>query len=330
MQLWLPETRGPVEPAKPAHQALMLLLGGQSEREVLRSRFRTRAAMRAQAAVQGRFLGGRPPYGYRLVDAGPHPNGAHARWGRRLQKLEPDPATAPYARWSFAQRLCGVSVASIARSLNERGVPCPSNVDRERNPHRSGEAWLLRTVAAILENPRYTGRQIWDRCGQRGWVVSQKRSHPALVSDEDFVAAQAIRAARPTRDGSTRVYLLAGLLRCAVCLRRMDAHWVNDRPGYRCRHGHTSARRQSSGSTKFFYVREDRVLAALFGDRQPEPLIAVLRAKGQVVVCDRGICRISTKELVPGNELLILCSADVSEERHTDLGLGLGEHVWTR
>jgi hypothetical protein len=23
---------------------------------------------------QGRYLGGRPPYGYRLADAGPHPN----------------------------------------------------------------------------------------------------------------------------------------------------------------------------------------------------------------------------------------------------------------
>ena len=30
--------------------------------------------MAAQAATEGRFLGGRPPYGYRLADAGPHPN----------------------------------------------------------------------------------------------------------------------------------------------------------------------------------------------------------------------------------------------------------------
>ena len=38
--------------------------------------------------------GGRPPYGYRLVDAGPHPNTAQAAWGRRLQRLDLDPATA--------------------------------------------------------------------------------------------------------------------------------------------------------------------------------------------------------------------------------------------
>ena len=51
--------------------------------------------MAVQTREQGRYLGGRPPYGYRLADAGPHPNKAHAAWGRRAHKLEPDPVTAP-------------------------------------------------------------------------------------------------------------------------------------------------------------------------------------------------------------------------------------------
>jgi site-specific DNA recombinase len=79
VQLWLPETSGLVDLHSPTHQAIMMLLGAQSKREVLRSRFRTTAAMQAQAREQGRYLGGRPPYGYRLADAGPHPNAAHAR-----------------------------------------------------------------------------------------------------------------------------------------------------------------------------------------------------------------------------------------------------------
>jgi len=32
--------------------------------------------MAVQVREQGRYLGGRPPYGYRLDDAGPHPNKA--------------------------------------------------------------------------------------------------------------------------------------------------------------------------------------------------------------------------------------------------------------
>jgi site-specific DNA recombinase len=111
---------------------LMQVLAAQSQREVVRSRHRTVAAMTAQTVEQGRFLGGRPPYGYRLVDVGPHPNRAHAAWGRRCQQLSPDPATAPHVRWMFAERLTGRSVASIARELNEQGVPCPSAADPER------------------------------------------------------------------------------------------------------------------------------------------------------------------------------------------------------
>jgi hypothetical protein len=38
-----------------------------------------------------------------------------------------------------------------------------SAADPKRNPHRSGARWTLRTVTAILANPRYTGRQVWNR-----------------------------------------------------------------------------------------------------------------------------------------------------------------------
>jgi hypothetical protein len=158
VQLWLPEADGPVDLDDPVHQALMLLLGSQSRREVLRARHRVLAAMHIQTCVQGRFLGGRPPYGYCLADAGPHPNRAHASWGRRLHRLEPDPATAPWVRWIFQQRAIGRSVAGIARELNDRGVPCPSSADPVRNRHRTKHEWIVRTVVGILENPRYMGR----------------------------------------------------------------------------------------------------------------------------------------------------------------------------
>lgn len=63
----------------------------------------------------------------------------------------------------FAQRLAGHSAARITRALNDAGVPCPSAADPGRNRHRTGTGRTLRTVAAILANPRYTGRQVWNR-----------------------------------------------------------------------------------------------------------------------------------------------------------------------
>jgi hypothetical protein len=38
--------------------------------------------MAAQAQIEGRFLGGRPPYGYVIEDAGPHPDPAKAADGK--------------------------------------------------------------------------------------------------------------------------------------------------------------------------------------------------------------------------------------------------------
>ena len=230
--LRLPETYGPVDFDNPRQLALLDLLGVRSQREVSRARYRVIAAMRAQTELQGRHLGGRPPYGYRLIDAGPHPNRAEARWGRR-HRLDPDPTTAAHVRWIFAERLTGRSVASITRDLNDREVPCPSRTDQGRNPHRSGAAWMLTTVAAILANPRYTGRQIWNR--QRTdhddlepldglarhsdtqrwnlatqWAISAEPAHPALVSEDDFVAVQQIHTPPLPADGTTRAYALTG------------------------------------------------------------------------------------------------------------------------
>jgi hypothetical protein len=134
--LWLPEVGGRLDAADPVHVAVVRVLGAQSKREVVRARSRVLAAMQVQVREEGRYLGGRPPYGYRLVDAGAHPNGEHARWGRRRQRLAVDPVTGPQVCWMFAQRLAGMSAAGIARSLIEHGVACPSVVDPTRNRHR--------------------------------------------------------------------------------------------------------------------------------------------------------------------------------------------------
>src|SRR5487761_965429 len=152
VQLWMPEAGGRVDYASEHDEHAMTVLGLSSKREVTRTSVRVRTAMAVQTREQGRYLGGRPPYGYRLADAGPHPNKAHAAWGRRAHRLEPDPETAPVVGWMFAQRLAGHSVARITRALNDAGIPCPSAADPKRNPHRSGAAWTLRTVATILSN----------------------------------------------------------------------------------------------------------------------------------------------------------------------------------
>ena len=286
ISLWMPEVGGRVDWHAEDHEQTMLALGLSSKREITRTRIRVRTAMAVQTREQGRYLGGRPPYGYRLGDAGPHPNKAHAAWGRRAHRLEPDPATAPVVAWMFAQRLAGHSAARITRALNDAAVPCPSAADPGRNPHRTGAAWTLRTVAAILANPRYTGRQVWNRqrtdfdladpadstLGHRqvqrwnlpeGWVISRHPAHAALVSEADFIAAQDTAAPRGPAGQAVRRYLLAGLLACGRCGRRLESAWSNGKPAYRCRHGYTSATRPQPGRPGNTYVREDQIVPHL-------------------------------------------------------------------
>ena len=292
VQLWMPEAGGRVDFASEHDEQAMTVLGLSSKREVTRTSIRVRTAMAVQAREQGRYLGGRPPYGYRLGDAGPHPNKAHAAWGRRAHRLEPDPETSHIVQWIFAQRLAGHSVARIARALNEAGILCPSGADPGRNPHRSRKSWTLGAVTTILSNPRYTGHQVWNRqrtdkdladpadvslghtSVQRwnlpdGWVISRKPAHPALVSEPAFIAAQDISAARgpaPARDPvppARRRYLLGGLLTCGICGRRMESAWSNGKPAYRCRHGHSTASKPDPDRPKNAYVREDRIMPHL-------------------------------------------------------------------
>jgi hypothetical protein len=170
-------------------------------------------------------------------------------------------------------------------------------------------AWLKRGASAVrswnqacpprvftrLADPRYTGRQVWNRqrtdadladladpadvsLGHKrvqrwnlpdGWVISSRPAHEALVSEADFIAAQDVSAARgpEPRDDvgmpERRKYLLAGLLVCGTCGRRMESAWSNGRAAYRCRHGYTTAAPPDPDRPGNAFIREDRALAQL-------------------------------------------------------------------
>ena len=96
-----------------------------------------------------------------------------------------------------------------------------------------------------------------------GWVISKHPAHTALVSEADFIAAQDAAAPRGPAGPAVRRYLLAGLLACGRCGRRLESAWSNGKPAYRCRHGHTSAASPDPGRPKTTYVREDQILPHL-------------------------------------------------------------------
>ncbi|MFB9238719.1 recombinase family protein [Plantactinospora siamensis] len=290
--LWVPEVGGAIDPESEAHDLIMSVFGGMSKGERTRVKVRVRTAMASQAKIEGRFLGGRPPYGYRLADAGPHPNPGKAADGRRLHKLEPDPITSPVVRRIFAMYLADNGYFAIAEALTRDGIPSPSAADPARNLHRNGEGWAKSAVKNILSNPRYTGRQVWNK--QRkdevlldvndvalgyetrmrwndkdSWVWSDTVAHPPLVTVNDFELVQTIMAASGRgRTGTQqrrarRDYVLRGLMLCGLCGRKMQSHQAHEAAYYRCRYPNEYALANHVQHPRNVYVAERDIVPAL-------------------------------------------------------------------
>lgn len=79
----------------------------------------------------------------------------------------------------------------------------------------------------------------WNESGQ--WIWSENVVHPPIIDRETFDEAQAMLAGRASQHAehkphrTKRPYALGGCVWCGICGRRMQSHWANGAPYYRCR-----------------------------------------------------------------------------------------------
>jgi DNA invertase Pin-like site-specific DNA recombinase len=328
VQLWVPEVGGPIDPDNEAHDLVMSVFGGMSKGERNRIKIRVRTAMATQTQVEGRYLGGRPPYGYTLADLGPHPNPAKAADGRRLHGLIPDDNTASIVRRIYSEFLAGNGLYVIAEGLTADGIASPSGYDRKRNPHRPGLAWSKSAIRVILTNPRYTGHQVWNRQRtdevlldvndvalgntalvrwnpKEQWVVSKDIVHPPLIDTATFEQVQQILHGRGSGPGhehkkhrSRHPYVLKGLVYCAICQRRMQGQRSNGEAYYRCRYAQEYALANKIDHPRNVYLRErdlvtplDQALASAFTPNRIEDTITRLTDSQQPPTNDEHIAQ---------------------------------------
>jgi site-specific DNA recombinase len=145
-----------------------------------------------------------------------------------------------------------------------------------------------------LLNPRYTGRQVWNRQRkdeilldindvalghttkmrwneQTEWIFSEEIVHPAIIAPETFQQAQALLAAKNARKvirrprTSPRPYVLRGLLYRGICQRRMQRSWNNDQPYYRCTFPSEYAAANHIRHPRAVYLREAEIVPELDG-----------------------------------------------------------------
>ena len=189
----------------------MLASVAELERENISARSR---AGSERAVKEGRWAGGRAPFGFRVVDG----------------RLAIDPEQGPIVQDIFTWYLCGQRVRGIATRLNDLAIRHPL----EWNKRGKDRPWYESTVSKLLNNPVYRGEWTWrkrlDRRVVQGRTVYTKPTPeqlikvevPALVSHEDFDQVQRILKENFSMSprNSKYFYLLRALLTCGDCGRR--------------------------------------------------------------------------------------------------------------
>ena len=186
VQLSMPEAGGMVDFQAEGHEEMMIGLGIQPKREITRTRIRVRTAMAAQTREQGRYLGGRPPYGYRLADAGPHPN-------RRTPRGDGGPGG-----WNPTRkppRSCG----AVQGIRVPRETPVRSPVPAGRAPAVRN----LRAAAGVLLGEQPGGLPVPPRALQRQYAGLRPAEEP-LYPRGSHPAASACPVHAPGRNGNNR------------------------------------------------------------------------------------------------------------------------------
>lgn len=232
----------------PAGRLTADILGSVAQHEIEQKSDRQRRAV-VQAAEQGRWIGGRRPFGY-------EPDGMTIR--------TPE---AEAVRAAYDDILTGVPLGRIAADWNARGLHTPQ-------PKRDGGAssWTAQTVRPVLLNPRYAGlrshvteamRERMNPRHARIEGIVGPAAWPGLVAEETYRAAVDLLTdptrARPGRSGRG---LLTGVGRCGVATCGVTVHrgggasrrGRDPYPMYRCS-GSTGHVTRASGPVDW-YVNE--------------------------------------------------------------------------
>jgi site-specific DNA recombinase len=188
----------------------MLLALGELELDRIRENWSTAQRL---AVERGVHIASRTPTGYRRGKDG---------------RLEPVKREAAAVAEVFRGRASGASYSELASLLEKKKIVGPYE-----NKH-----WTTAAVSKLLRNRVYLGEA-------RSGRFTKKDAHPAIVSEQEWQAAQGARSVAPLRSGEGA--LLAGLLRCAGCRYVMKPDTMRNGKGetlrtYRCRGDHAAGR----------------------------------------------------------------------------------------
>ena len=171
--------------------------------------------------------------------------GSHAGYGfikdpEDKHRLLIDENVAPIIRMIFDLYIEGHGKQTIAKILNDKNIPCPTEYkklmgSKYQNCNRlfSTTYWTYSTIHKILSNEMYIGNMVLNktrRVTPRGkakkndpkdWIITEN-THEAIVSKEKWDIVQQLLKRRGNQlDLNENVALFAGFIECADCGRAM-------------------------------------------------------------------------------------------------------------
>jgi hypothetical protein len=180
---------------------------------------------RRLAALQGKFMGSMPSFGYKRSEEDRH-------------KLVIDARAAEVVKRMFQMFKNHESARSIADMLNREGIPTPQNyyyesLGQENLYKRNAKTWCSSTVISILRKEVYLGHMV--QCKRK--VVSFKTkkvkdmpaemwqyvkdTHEAIIDEPTWNAVQLLlltnKNSNPKKTASGDVSLFSNLVRCKDC-----------------------------------------------------------------------------------------------------------------
>ena len=325
-----------VDLGTPAGRLTADILGSVAQHEIEQKGDRQRRAY-AQAAADGRRVGGRRPFGYEAD-------------GITIRAAE-----AAALRKAFEGILAGRSLRAISAEMNAAGFVTPQ-------PRRDGSPspWTGQALGPVLKNPRYAGlRAVGIGHGQtKEWVNPVPAVWPGIVPEETWRAVNAVLTDPTRRRRSlprSGKRLLTGLALCGVCGATVHAGGSPKRGGtghrlYRCSAstGHVVRKSEPVDDwvTKVIVRRLSRPDAAQLLVKQDRPDIAALTEEARAIrirldalaedyadgVLDRDAFRSGTAR---GRERLAAVEAQMADAGRVDvLGPLVGvedvQAVWDR
>jgi DNA invertase Pin-like site-specific DNA recombinase len=237
---------GIYDPRHPNDRLLLGMKGTMSELELSMFRQRSHEALKQKARRGALFL---------RVAAG------YVKVGRDRIEKDPNQRVQEALQLVFAKFAEFQSARQVSIWLRDEGIELPV---KSRNPEALPVVWRLpayNTVHNILTNPIYAGAYAFGRTKstvsvvdgrkrvRRGvrrppaeWDVLIKEQHAAYISWEQFernlrtIADNATGYGSAVAKGAVRKgeVLLAGLLRCGHCGRKLHVHYCSNIGRYHC------------------------------------------------------------------------------------------------